>query len=340
MSQTKILISILNWNKADVTLACLAALREIKNRVNSADILLIDNGSTLSEYEKLRQQVDPSWVELLRLEKNLGFTGGHNVSIKIAIEKQYDYVWLLNNDAIVQADVLDKLLAEMSANERCGAVSPVIYAEEDTGHLNGWGATHDWRARDTQWLPSAAASLRLHETHPERVCLAGTAVMFRVAALRETGLLDDRLFAYFDDNDIGTRLAHHGWFCRVAFDAKILHESREFAKQPQYFFYLMFRNELIFWHTHMPKQFRKLLWLKLINQSVFNVSRLRQRGMQSQADAALLGTWDFIRKKYGAPDLKRRAPVLLRVLERMLARLHKKQLSGTAVLPTSAIETE
>ena len=47
---------------------------------------------------------------------------------------------------------------------------------------------------------------RFVKKNPGAIFLVGTAIMFRVQALREVGLLDERLFAYFDDNDIGTRL--------------------------------------------------------------------------------------------------------------------------------------
>lgn len=336
MRMPTVLVSILNWNKAAVTLECLATLRQTACPSAQVDVLVIDNGSEQAEYAKLCAGIDAGSARLLHLEKNLGFTGGHNVALKMAMDEGYDFIWLLNNDATVQPDTLDKLVKAIVANERCGAVSPVIYSEGDVAHLNGWGTTHDWKARNTSWTPNAALAMKLHETEPERICLAGTAIMFRVQAIREVGLLDDRLFAYFDDNDIGTRLSHHDWRSKVVFDASVTHGEREFSKQPPYFFYLMFRNELIFWHTHMPKEFRKLLWLRLINQSMFNVNRLRRRGMHEQANVALLGVWDFMRGKFGAPQLARRAPLPVRLMCRVLDRVHDAQLREVDVSGTVA----
>lgn len=330
MNMPTVLISILNWNKAAVTLECLASLQGMDTTGFKADILVIDNGSAPADLAALVAGADPQYARVLHLEKNLGFTGGHNVAMKMA--DGYDFIWLLNNDATVQADTLSKLVRAMTADPGCGAASPVIYAEDEVGHLNAWGATHDWRARATDWLPSAAASMKLQENAPERLFLAGTAVLFRLHALREVGFLDERLFAYYDDNDIGTRLVHAGWHSKVVFDAAATHGARDLSEQPPYFFYLMYRNELIFWHTHMPREHRKLLWLKLVNQSMFNINRLRRRGMVRQAEAALLGVADFIAGKYGAPDLARTPPLLIRVACRVLGRVHDKQLR-TAVQP-------
>lgn len=326
MKTPRVLISILNWNKADETLDCLAALRKMKVDNGNVDILVIDNGSAPEDYVNLQQGIESGSEKILRVETNLGFTGGHNLAMRLAMKENYDFIWLLNNDAVVQGDALEKLIYEISVDPRCGAVSPVIYAENGIGHLNAWGATHDWRARNTAWMPSAAASMKLHETDPDHICLAGTAILFRVQAIREVGVLDERLFAYFDDNDIGTRLSRAGWRSKVVFDTGVIHGTRHLSAQPPYFFYLMFRNELIFWHTHMPQPFRKLLWLKLVNQAVYNVNRLIHRGMSKQADAAMLGVWDFILGQHGAPDLSRNVPLAARLMRRILQRIHAPQL--------------
>jgi hypothetical protein len=177
-------------------------------------------------------------------------------------------------------------------------------------------------------LASEAAARQQQQNHPESMCVAGTAVLLRVQALREVGLLDDRLFAYFDDNDIGARLSHRGWRSKVVFETTATHGLPALTDRPLYFFYLMFRNELIFWHTHMPKEFRKLLWLKLVNQALFNVNRLRRRGMEQQANSALLGVSDFIVGRTGAPDITRRVPVVMRLMCKASAYIHKKQLSN------------
>lgn len=337
MKVLRVLVSILNWNKAGATLECLTSLRQMPADDIDVDILVIDNGSEQADYEMLQQGALGSDVRILRVEKNLGFTGGHNLSLKLAMEQDYDFIWLLNNDAVVRADALAKLVGAIVADPKCGAVSPVIYTEDGVGHLNAWGTTHDWRARNTAWLPSEAVSMQMHETHPERICLVGTAIMFRVQAIREVGVLDDRLFAYFDDNDIGTRLAHAGWHSKVVFDTGVLHGARHLKEQPLYFFYLMFRNELIFWNTHMPQPYRKLLWLRLVNQSMYNVNQLVARGMPRQADAALLGVWDFICGRNGAPDLARKVPWTAKLLCRVLKSVHELQVHDTDAVKTPAV---
>lgn len=327
----RVLVSILNWNKAAVTAQCLAALEQSEWGDAQVDIIVIDNGSSEAEYAQLKTVPRGSRTSIVRLERNLGFTGGHNITLAKAIDEQYDFIWLLNNDAIATPTTLAALMQVMGDDTRCGAVSPVIYSGEGVAHNNAWGVTHDWRHRVNLWIASEEQSRQYHETRPADICLTGTAVLFRVQALREVGVLDERLFAYYDDNDIGTRLAHGGWLSKVAFDSKLLHADRPNAIQPQYFFYLMARNDMLFWHKHTPATYRKLLWLKLVDGALFNVNRLRAKGLQKQSDAALLGVSDFIGGRFGAPELNRRASLPLRLICRARRGAHEKHMKAQGV---------
>jgi GT2 family glycosyltransferase len=327
MGISSVLVSILNWNKAEVTIKCLESVKKMACNGLKVDILVIDNGSNQADYAGLRNALPDNCTQFLRIEKNLGFTGGHNESLKVAIRENYDYVWLLNNDATVEPDTLVKLVDAIANDTRCGAVSPFLISEEGPHPDIYTGLIHNWEKRDAAWLTSEEV-IPEQLNHPESICVAGTAILLRVQAIREVGLLDDRLFAYYDDNDIGVRLSRGGWHSKVVLETTCIHDSPPLAERPPYFFYLMFRNELIFWHTHMPKNLRKLLWLKLVNQSLYKVNRLRRRGMERQADSALLGVSDFIFQKTGAPRLPRSVPLATRLVCAASAWIHKKQLNN------------
>jgi len=339
MATPRVLISILNWNKAEITLQCLASLENLERQSMTVDILVLDNGSHEADYEKLCAGVHGGRLQIQRSDVNLGFTGGHNVALKKAIVENYDFVWMLNNDTTVQRDTLARLVTAISADDQCGAVSPVIMPDDGGVPENAWGLVHDWRERNARWMQSEAASRVMHRERPHDICLSGTANLLRVQAICEIGLLDERLFAYYDDNDIGARLGHAGWRCQVVFDAVALHSAPPQTVRPLYFFYLMFRNEMIFWNSNMPVAFRKLLWLKLVNQSLFRINHLRRQGLSQQADSALLGVWDFICKRHGAPRLGCKAPLLLRAALGLSGRLHARQLSmGDTVARSPSVE--
>ena len=329
MKQPRVLVSVLNWNNASATAECVASLGQMQHDGFEADILVIDNGSRQADYQALQGAVAPGTARILRVEENLGFTGGQNTSLKIGIDEGYDYVWMLNNDATVQPDTLTKLVRAMALDARCGAVSPVIVPTDGGNYYNAWGLKHDWHGREGIWLQSEEESRRHQEAHPDNFCVAGTAVLLRVQALREVGLLDERLFAYFDDNDIGVRLSDGGWHSKVVFDTTATHDLAVREERPPYFFYLMYRNEMMFWEKNMPRAYRRGLRLRQLDHSLFDVNRLRVRGMQQQADMALLGVGDFLAGRHGAPVLERRAPLWLRLLCSISGAYYKKKLHAS-----------
>jgi GT2 family glycosyltransferase len=335
MDQKSVLVSILNWNNAVKTLDCVASLeRMLADAGVGVQVMVLDNASRLEDFERLREGLTSTRVSLVRNEENLGFTGGHNVAVKAACEQGYQYIWLLNNDLTVRPGTLEKLVASISADPRCGAVSPVILPEDGKHFIAAWGARHDWRGRTIEWASSPEIARRTQDQHPDEVCLAGTAILLRVEALRQVGPLDERLFAYADDSDICTRLSNAGWRSKVVFDAEVVHDWRTLEQQPQYFFYLTARNDPIFWFTHTPQRFRRFLWLKLVNQGLFNINRLRRKGMGRQADAALLGVYDFMRGAGGAPDIERRAPAWLYMVLTLSGWWHRRRLQP--IVPVSA----
>ena len=245
--QARVLVSILNWNGAAKTLACLQSL-DAELAATSADVtvLVIDNGSREEDAAVLQAGIASKDVVLQRLPHNLGFTGGHNVAIARAIAEGYDYIWLLNNDATVEPGILRELVAAIEQGPRIGAVSPVLRDIHD-GHIARCINSHDWGKRTATRILDVEEAGRFQDAHPEAVWVDGTAVLFRVQALAETGLLDDRLFAYYDDNDIGVRLAGKGWFSRCVFSATAFHENRDGLEEfPLYLSYLLQRNRCCF----------------------------------------------------------------------------------------------
>lgn len=309
----RVLVSILNWNGVAKTLVCLDSLqRELMDVPANVTVLVIDNGSRSDDAERLAREVASRPVVLKCLPKNLGFTGGHNIAIETAIREDYDFIWLLNNDAKVEPGTLGKLIEELQANERCGVASPVLRDIHD-GHIARCVNTHDWHKRKTRLILDMEQARRFQEEHPQEVWVDGTAVLFRVQALRETGPLDDRLFAYYDDNDIGVRLARRGWTSRCVFDATVYHENRaELEEFPLYLIYLLQRNEMLFLHTNTPPAHRRLLWLKLVDKAMYDATRYAEYGRPTYRDAALLGMYDFLSGSFGPPAHDRKVPLFLR----------------------------
>ena len=159
--------------------------------------------------------------------------------LREALQRGIEYVWLVNNDAMVPPGTLDRLLAMAEAEPRCGAVSPCL-AYEDSPEVYFAGAVHNWRALSSDWCLDPADA-EFHRTHADHIWVVGTALLLRTAALRIVGLLDETLFAYYEDDDLGERLCRAGWRSLVCREVALLHNRKQDGqrRRPPYFYYLM-----------------------------------------------------------------------------------------------------
>src|SRR5215207_2496677 len=106
MKNHSVHIIILNWNGLENTLECLASVRELS--YPNLRVHVVDNASANDEAEIIEKKF--SEVNVLRQTENLGFCGGCNAGIKQALAEDADFVMLLNNDALVLPDLIEKLV--------------------------------------------------------------------------------------------------------------------------------------------------------------------------------------------------------------------------------------
>ena len=271
----------------------------------------------------------PSGVMLQRNEENLGFAGGHNLALKAAIEKGMDFVWLVNSDAqLHESSILSNILASMKMHERCGAMSPMLADKVNGVYFTG--GQHEWIARKSTWTALEKSKI-LQDISPKNQWVSGAAILLRISALQEVGFLNDRFFAYYEDNDLCARLSAANWTNRVAYDAVVEHPlPRKDSERPSYYFYLMQRNGLVFWSINTPVAYRRLLWLRLLDQAFFDCNKLYRTGFKAHGDASLLGIYDFLRDQLGAPKLSRRPPFIMVLIQKILSLKQRHALTEHA----------
>lgn len=298
-AEPRVLISILNWNGLEETKNCLESLR--RSNYPSAHVLVIDNGSRNDEVSLLKKNFPE--FEFLRNEQNSGFAGGHNRSISLAIERGFDFIWILNNDCTVGPEDLGKLVRLAESDPRIGLVSPVIVLPplaDGKERYQFSGAWHDWNSLVTVRPTDLQTVADMEARQPENMWLTGTALLARCSMLGEIGGLDERLFAYYEDNEISVRAARHGYLNKMAFDVKLVHHSfgNSFDRPPHYF-YLCSRNEMVFWSENTPRHLKRKVRRRLICRSFCEARSLYDSGRQEQAKACVAGVRDALLGRLG-----------------------------------------
>lgn len=124
MIYPKVSIIILNWNGLKDTIKCLESLKKIT--YPNYEVIIVDNGSDGNDADVLEKKYK-GYIKIIRNKENLGFPGGNNVAIHYSLNRKYpaDYIFLLNNDATIQPDCLNKCV-EVAQLSKVGIVGAVI----------------------------------------------------------------------------------------------------------------------------------------------------------------------------------------------------------------------
>lgn len=279
----RILAITLNWRQPHMTLECVQALRALGTHV---DILVIDNGSGDNSAEILANSVAPA--ELLCLPDNIGFAAGSNHGLRYALEHDYTYALLLNNDAFPAADMLDNLLTE--SGDDIALLTPVIYYETQPNRIWYGGArrhkyTLDLRDRLQNHIDDG--QITTHEVD----YVLGTCVLVNLAAVAQVGLLDERYFMYFEDLDWSLRFQSAGYRLRLVAPAKLYHRvavSTGGADSPLRRFYLA-RSSVIFYRAHRDAGTTWIIILFRLGSAIRTLGRLMRHRQWEAARAYVRG---------------------------------------------------
>lgn len=115
----KVLVIIVTYNGIQWVERCLGSVR---SSLVKADAFVVDNGSTDGTQDYIQQHF-PN-VIFKQSEENLGFGKANNLGLQYAIEKDYDYVYLLNQDAWIFPETIGKLISVFESYHEYGILSP------------------------------------------------------------------------------------------------------------------------------------------------------------------------------------------------------------------------
>lgn len=298
-----LLISILNWNGTADTLRCLAGLAPPGDGLWR--VLVIDNGSASDPGPEIVARFP--WVEYVRLATNAGFAAGQNHGLRLAMQRGQDAVLLLNNDCDIGEAAIRALLEQLCSHAAMAAVSPLLYCSGERTRPQMVAAWLDWAGhRSVRPSQPQAAPAGMP------VMVPGTALMLSCAALKRIGLLDERYFAYYEDNDLSARIAAHGLSASYCPQARAWHASRPVRQYSDMALYLSARNAWLFWRAHTPQPFRRGMARHLLAESLAEIAHLQRAGEAAKCLAVVAGFWDGLRRRSGPPPARMASPLWLR----------------------------
>ena len=252
-------IVLVNWNSFDLTKDTIISLQAAI--FQNFDIIVVDNGSMDGSGDALKNHFP--YIILIKAEHNKGFTGGNNLGMQYALDHGYIYIMMLNNDVLVDPYFLQPLVDTLEKNANIGAVQPLIYFHHNKNLI--WNAGSVYHA-----LLGVCTTPDYNKKDPEHSFkhqqkkidwITGCAFMIRASVLRETGLLKEGFFIYYEDVDLSFRIKNAGFQLSYVPNAVIYHiagmsqkatiKGKEGFVSPKVHF-LNARNRIWFLKEHTP----------------------------------------------------------------------------------------
>lgn len=143
---------------------------------------------------------------LINTGGNLGFAGGNNVALRYVLARgDGDYVWLLNNDTVIEPGALAALVRRMEERPDAGMCGSTILYYDTPGIIwaQGGGTLNLWLAKSNSLGHGMARDRALPQDHVERHMdyVAGASILVSRRFLEQVGLMSEDYFLYFEEPD-------------------------------------------------------------------------------------------------------------------------------------------
>ena len=256
----KLLVVIVNYRTADLTIDCLRSLSPEVASVPACAAVVVDNASGDGSADRIARAIDcngwRSWARLMPTQTNGGFAAGNNAAIRPALERSDppQYVLLLNPDTLVRAGALQSLVEFMDARPDVGIAGSRLEDPDGTPQTSAFrfpsilGELESAiRIGVVSRLLSdriVAPPVRLEESQTDWV--AGASMIVRKEVFDTVGLLDEKYFMYFEEVDFCRRARDAGWPCWYVPQSRVVHligqssgvtdAARTRTRRPAYWF--------------------------------------------------------------------------------------------------------
>jgi GT2 family glycosyltransferase len=192
-------------------------------------------------------------VSYIYVGKNLGYGAGHNIAIRQAIQDGSTFHFVLNPDIDFKQEELEKMITRMREDSSIGQLMPkVVYPDGSLQYLCKLIPTpfdlflrRFLRGPFKEIAQNKAENFELRFTGYKYEMnvpyLSGCFMLFRISALKEIGLFDERFFMYAEDVDITRRM--HAKYKTIFYPSSVIVHD----------------------HTKESYKSKKMLWIHVVN---------------------------------------------------------------------------
>jgi N-acetylglucosaminyl-diphospho-decaprenol L-rhamnosyltransferase len=236
-----------------VTLNALPWVQRALESVRGYETIVVDHGSTDGTRELVRTRFPEA---ILVEQENRGLGAGWNAGMSRGVA---EYVLLLNADAWLVGDALERLVAFADSRPDVAYVGPRLLNPDGSLQRSVRSFPTVWRlATEYLFLRKLAPRSRAlnafyaggfaHDEVREADWLMGACMLVRRAAVDEVGGLDERFFLFNEETDWCYRFRQAGWSVVFYPAAEVFHVGG--SAHGGRFFRELVRGQLLFLQKH------------------------------------------------------------------------------------------
>jgi len=259
MNEEVVTVVIVNYNTAHLLDEMFAALRAATQGI-AVQTIVIDNASKDGSVDVLRARFPD--VELIANTTNVGFGRANNQALPLIRGR---YVLLLNTDAFVSPDTLQRTIACMEAHPDCGILGVRLVGRDGVLQPSCRYFPTPWNIfLASTGLARFFPSVRMiddmdwdHRSLRECDWVPGCYYLMRREVIDQVGLFDPRYFLYFEEVDHCRATKRAGWKVLYYPDTSVVHIGGESAKSEgaitssgRQIASLQIESELIYFRKH------------------------------------------------------------------------------------------
>jgi GT2 family glycosyltransferase len=251
---------VVTYNRYELLKECLDSLI---NQTILNTILIVDNASTDGTQNRIEEDgyLSNSQIIYKKLTINSGGAGGFYFGVKYALDNNYDYVWLMDDDAEPELNALELLINNLDDTKYSAYAPKTLIGTKDNHILSTFG--HRGIFDYENCLPSFQKAINIKEYEKDNCEIemaSFVGILIPITSIKKIGLPEQRFFIHHDDTEYSLRLISLGKILMVN-NSKIYHkEKRQEEKIERQF--LWFKKNRIKYER---------LWLKYfgLRNSVF-----------------------------------------------------------------------
>jgi len=315
VSHASVGVIIVNYNGGERLETCLSALKQQTRQPDRT--ILVDNNSSDFVADSIHKKF-PN-VEIVELEENVGFAAANNKAVDLLAS--VDWVVLLNPDAYVKLDWLEKYLTGASEHPDCSSFACRMLSM-DGQSLDGTGDVY--HVSGASWRRDYGRPAERRRQSDEIFSPSGAAALFKRDVYLEAGGLNEDFFCYMEDVDLGFRIQLLGYRCFYISDAAVTHEGSALVGQHSDFqVYYGHRNLIWVYVMNMPSPW---IWIYLPQHLLYNVASVLLYIFRGKTAVILRAKYDALKGLGRAWRQRKRIQSGLRVSTKNLRRKLSRDL--------------